>query len=195
MINWKKTLGAALLTLACAQSWATTLSVVSTPAATTPGSKISVAVSVSDVSNLAGYNFSLGFDANILKFTDYSAGNFLGSTGLDTDQGYAGLEPGLVSFAYGTLVSTFDGVSGTGGVLGYFTFETLAEGVSALTLSDVLLFQADADFTEIVADVVNGSVSVAAASGDVPEPASLALVGIGALAVGALRRRRGAVAA
>jgi hypothetical protein len=187
MMGWKNKLGAALLCLGCLPAWATTLSVTATPDATTPGSKLSVAVKVSEVSKLAAYNFALSYDASILKLTDYTVGNFLGSGGAETDQGYFGADPGFIGYVYGTIVSDFSGVDGSG-ALAYFTFETLAAGVSALTLSDTLLVSNAGD--EIAAIVQNGSVAVATPGTDVPEPASWMLVGVGLAGAGALRRRR-----
>jgi len=206
MMGWKKHLGVALLSLACAQAWAATLSVQATPASVDLGSSVSVAVNVTDVASLAAYGFSLSYDASILRFTGFSGGAFLGSGGADTDQGIIGSgSAGFIEYAYGSIVGDLSGVSGNG-TLGYFTFESLIAGTSALTLSDVSLASsvtgADGFPTEIVPTVVNGSLTVLAdvppvdpPVGDVPEPASLALLGIGALAVGAMRRRRSAVAA
>lgn len=190
MIGWKKTLGAALLgMMACAQAWAIpTLSVTATPGTAAPGSKISVAVSVADVTDLAGYNFNFGFDSTVLKLTDYSRGLFLGS---GADQGYFGVQDGLV-YAYGTVTSSLSGMSGAG-TLAYFTFETLTAGMSGLNFSDVLF--TDSAFNELPVTAVNGSVTVTAATSDVPEPASLMLLAAGGLAAGALRRRRAAMPA
>jgi len=203
MMGWKNYLGVALLSIASAQSWATTLTVAPTPASAAPGSTISVAVNVTDVANLAGYGFGFSFNASVLRFTGFTGGAFLGSGGASTDQGIIGVDntAGTIDYAYGTIVSDLSGVSGDG-TLGYFTFEALTAGSSALTLSDALLVSsingADGFPTTIATAVVNGAVIVTPAAppgGDVPEPASLALVGIGALAAGALRRRRVGVAA
>lgn len=195
MMGWKKTLGAALLSMACVQAWATTLAVTSTPAATTPGSTISVAVTVSDVTDLATYQFSLNYDESLLHFTSFAAGGFLSSGGAVTDEFYGFEEPGSVSYVIGTA---FDDASVSGsGVLAYFTFETLGTGVSALTLSDVLLL--NSSIGEIATTVSAGSVAVEAPvtppGGEVPEPASWMLVGVGLVAAGALRRRRVGTAA
>jgi len=190
MMGWKKTLGAALLSMACVQAWATTLSVTA-PGTTAPGSTISVAVNVADVAGLAGYQFSLNYNQDVLHFTGYSAGGFLGSGGAATDEFYVSDDPGSISYVIGTIFGD-DTVSGSG-ALAYFTFETLGAGVSALTLSDVLLL--DSNINDIAATVIGASVTVETPTGDVPEPASWMLVGAGLVAAGALRKRRVAVPA
>lgn len=191
MMGWKKTLGAALLSMACVQAWATTLSVTA-PGTTTPGSTISVAVNVADVAGLAGYQFSLNYNQDVLHFTGYSAGGFLGSGGATTDEFYVSDDPGSISYVIGTIFGD-DTVSGSG-ALAYFTFETLGAGVSALTLSDVLLL--DSNINDIAATVIGASVTVETPpTGDVPEPASWMLVGAGLAAAGALRKRRTAAPA
>lgn len=192
MMGWKKTLGAALLSMACVQAWATTLSVTTTPGSTTPGSTVSVAVNVADVADLAGYQFSLNYNQSVLHFTGYSAGGFLGSGGATTDEFYVSDDPGSISYVIGTIFGD-NSVSGSG-TLAYFTFEALGAGVSALTLSDVLLL--DSNINDIATTVIGGSVTVETPpTGDVPEPASWMLMGVGLAAAGALRKRRGAVAA
>jgi hypothetical protein len=202
-MGWKTTLGAALLSVTCAQAWATTVTVNATPAPVAPGASVSVAVNVADVANLAGYGFSLTYNASLLHFTGFTGGAFLGSGGADTDQGVVDVNDaaGMIGYAYG--VTDVGGVSGAG-TLGWFNFQALSAGTSAINLADVLLVSsindADGFGLTIPTTVTNGSVTVQAPvtppSGDVPEPASWMLMGVGMVAAGALRRRRvgGAVA-
>jgi len=198
-MGWKTTLGVALLSVTCAQSWAATLTVNANPATTAPGSSVSVAVNVTDAADLSGYGFALSYDTSLLRFLGFSGGAFLGSSGESVDQGIIdfGGPAGTTGYAYGTIVGSLNGVSGAG-ALGYFNFEALTAGTSSLTLSDVSLTSsvtgADGFPTEIVPVIVNGSVVVQAdtppPSGDVPEPASWMLIGVGLVAAGALRKRR-----
>jgi len=189
-MGWKKTLGAALLSMACVQAWATTLSVTSTPGSTTPGSTVSVAVNLADVSDLSTYQFSLNYDQSLLHFSGYTAGGFLSSGGATTDEFVSFEDPGSVSFVTGIA---FGGASVSGsGTLAYFTFDTLGAGVAALNLSDILLLNTTGG--DIAATITGGSVTVetptAPPTGDVPEPASWMLIGVGLVAAGALRKRR-----
>jgi hypothetical protein len=191
MNGWKKYLGAALLSAACTQAWAVpTLSITPMPASATPGSTLGVDVTISDIADLYIYQFSLAFDASVLQAGTVSLGNFLEGSGLATlgDPGTVDNAAGTISYAFNSLLGPESGVAGSGLLL-HIDFNTLAAGSSGLNFSDVLFL--DSNGADIAVNAVNGSVTVAAPpSGEVPEPATWMLVGLGAVAAATLRRRR-----
>jgi hypothetical protein len=189
MNGWKKYLGAALLSVACAQAWAVpTLNITPSPANATPGSSLGVDVTVSDIADLYTYQFSLAFDPTVLQAGTVSLGNFLEGSGVATfgDPGVLDNAAGTISWVFNTLLGPEAGVGGSGLLL-HIDFNTLAPGTSGLNFSDVLFL--DSSLADIAVNAVNGSVTVAAAPTDVPEPATWMLVGLGAVAAATLRRR------
>jgi Cohesin domain/PEP-CTERM motif len=190
MKAWKKIFGAAMLSFACAQAWAgPTLSFLPSSSTAAPGTQFGVDVMVKNVADLYIYQFSLAFDPTILKVGSLNLGNFLESSGVATtgDAGMVDNAAGTISFAYNSLLGPEAGVNGSGLLL-HIDFDALAAGISALNFSDVLFL--DSNLGDINVDAVAGSIKVASA--DVPEPASWMLMGLGAVAAGALRRRRSA---
>jgi hypothetical protein len=184
MIGWKKIAGAAALTLACAQAWAVptlTFSTPSTPAAV--GSTVNVDVRIAGISDLVGYQFGVSFNNTLLHLNGVSAGSFLNGGDM-TSFGSYDADP-----TDGTLDYVFDATPGAGvsgdGVLATLSFDTLGAGISALSFLNVEFL--DSSLNDIAVVATPGALQIGAPASDVPEPASLALFGIGAAAL--LRRR------
>ena len=189
MFALKKIITAAAQTFAALGAQAATLT-VSAPTVTT-GSSVAVNVMVSDVTDLSVFQFSLAYDASLLSFASFAGGSFLG-TPADADYDIADITSGLLDFVYGfTYAQT--GVNGSGGLI-TLNFNTLGAGTSFLDFSNVLFLNSDADgLGDIDITAVNGSLAILPVvidppGGDVPEPASLLLLGAGAAAFLARRR-------
>ena len=159
-------------------------------ATVTVGDTFTIPISVSGATNLMAFQFDLSYNSAILtalSFTDVgSAFDLAATAGGGSLTGITGfLFPGLLSGVADSMSGAFAGLSGSG-VLLQIEFKALASGISDLTLSNVFLDFSDAGFS-----VANGQVCVNGAKacdngGRVPEPGTLALLGLG---WGALRLR------
>lgn len=173
-----------------------------------------VDIAIADAADLVGFQFDLAFDPAILSANSIDEGGFLGTAGATF------FIPGTIDNSLGTITFTAAGLIGNGpgatgaGALAQVSFFALAQGSSALTLSNglfqSLLRDANGDLVidtdptspffgdfvvqEIQIPFEDGGVTVnAPVAADVPEPATLVLVGTGIAA--AWRRRAKARAA
>ena len=130
--------------------------VIAGSGAVTAGRAISVAVLITGVADLGGFEFKLSFDPAVISLTRVTAGPLLGSTGrsviaLGTERG-----TGYARFGLGSLGGAA-GASGEG-VLAWVEFVALAPGNSALALSQVLV--ANTGGQSVTPVPQNGSVEV-----------------------------------
>lgn len=157
------------------------------------GDEFTLGIRVTDITDLFTFGFDLVFDPTILRATSIVEGDFLAS-GIDTQDGGTVFFPGefsegLLSLTLGSLFGpTQLGASGSG-ILAFITFQSLLGGDSNLALSNVFLLDSTGTGTEIPADIINGSVTVAPPT-SVPEPSTLGLLGIGLAALARKRLRR-----
>lgn len=186
-LRFFKSCVAGLAVLIFASSGAHAVPVISLtgPATVGVGSGFDLNVLVTDVADLYGYQFDLGFDAAHFRVDRVSEGSLL-QTGGSTffDGGSFDNGQGLISFVLGTLVGPDAGVSGSG-ILATVHFTNLDAGASSFAVNNGILLNSRLD--SIAFDTQ--SITIAA----VPEPATLALMlaGTSMLAIsGTWRRRR-----
>jgi hypothetical protein len=195
MFALKKIMTAAALTFAALGAQAATLT-FSAPTVTN-GSSVSVDVIASEFPDLYGYQMSISFDQTLLHFTSMVEGNYFGTVPTDFDNADDSTTPGIIEFIYGGAYGQ-TGVSNTG-TLFTLNFDTLAAGTSFLNFSDMIFINSQSDaLGDIPFTAVNGALTilpvvVTPPTGDVPEPASALLLGAGAAAFIARRRRAAAL--
>lgn len=192
MFALKKIITGAALTFAAISAQAVPTLSFTAPTVTN-GNSVDVDFVVTDIADFFGYGLSVYFDPTLLSLTSVTSGSFLGTGGTPDFGVIPGDVPGMINYVYDGLYGSGPGVTGNG-TLFTIHFNTLAAGTSALTVSDLILF--DSALAEIAVTAPVGAVTILPVvvppgpGTDVPEPASALLLGIGAAAF--LARRRGA---
>ena len=128
---------------------------------------LTINVTVTDVSNLYGWQFKLYYNPKVLNGTNIIEGAFLKSGGKTFSEtifsdGYNATHG--CARAFSTLVGNVSGVTGSG-VLATVVFKTKSLGTSLLDLSETVLGQADGG--EIPHNVADGAVQVVRAIHDI----------------------------
>ncbi|HEY1089739.1 MAG TPA: cohesin domain-containing protein [Burkholderiaceae bacterium] len=161
-----------------------TVTISATPNPTTVGSVVGVDILISGVTDLYGYQFSLGFNSSVLQAVSSTEGAFLGTGGSTFfDGGSIDNGTGNISFVFDTLVGAVPGVNG-GGVLAHVNFNAVGAGTNVFAFSDGIFL--DSALADITTTFQPGTVLVTA----VPEPAAYALFAFGLAGIGLVARRR-----
>lgn len=152
-----------------------------------PGDPLTVDIVVEGLDDSAGeflngFEFDLVFDSAVLSVAGVTPGATLLPPAIVIQD-----LVGTMSVEFAELSLLPAGVT-TGGVLASISFDTLAEGSSALDLENVIL---SAPFgVPIAATVVDGAVQVGDALAPIPEPGAAALFGVGLLVASRATRTR-----
>lgn len=139
--------------------------------------------------DLYAYNFTLNFDPARIQAVSVDEGLLLSGAG--TTFFIPGLIDnviGSISFTGNTLIGSIPGAIGNG-TLAVIGFDAIAEGMSPLSLADLLFL--DSGLVNLITTPQESMVTVIAGSGNpIPEPATLPLVLMGIGAYAFLRQRR-----
>ena len=155
----------------------------------TVGSVFTLDIRISGVLDLFGWELDLGFSPfGLLNALPATEGSFLGA-----GQTFGG---GTVDNIAGTITTVFSALSGSTGVSGdgilaSVSFDAMGAGVATVSLGNVQLIDSNLDsiFFSFPGDAFSAVVDIVRDGGNVPEPSTLALLGL-ALACVSLSRRR-----
>ena len=163
---------------------AAVISVVPHAAEVAPGESFAVDISIADVSDLYGFQFSLDFSPGTLGVLHADEGAFF-STGGGFFEGIIDNASGKLDFVANTILGPGPGLSG-GGVLATITFNALAAGNGEISVSDLLLLNSDLE--DISVDSLDAA-EVVVRGAPVDEPHILLLMSLGVLSMRFMKRK------
>jgi general secretion pathway protein D len=172
--NKLSVLFAFLLMLAASSAEATSISLQPTNQTINVGQSFSIAVDITNVTDLFAFQLDLTFNPHILSGVGLSEGAFLPSGGTTFFiPGLIDNVNGTIAFNADSLIGAIPGVAGSGTLLNV-QFKGIGSGTSGIGLENISLL--DSALSTITTTATNGSAIVQGTT-PVPEPSSIVLVG------------------
>lgn len=151
------------------------------PLTVSNGDSVAVDVVITDRGSdiVSAYDVDIAYDASVLAAIDVTFGGLLGTPPSTSQQNFDLTNPGIVEIAEQSLLdeALLDVMQPDDFTLATITFDAIADGVSNL------------DFLWTAGNVVEGANSQVII-GNVPEPASVALLAMGAIVAFGLKKEK-----
>lgn len=145
-------------------------------------------LSISDVTDLYGFQFSLKFDPNLVNIMGLTEGPALSTSGTTFyAPGAFDNLGGALELTGNTLIGAIGGFTGNG-VLASISLKAIGVGVGDISIND--LFLLDSSLSEITSTSSFASIEVQSATASVPEPPAYTLMLVALPFMVWMRRRK-----
>jgi hypothetical protein len=150
---------------------------------------VGVNVALSPGEEIGSFDLDVLFNSSVLSLVDAVLGSGLG-TGVNQIEIASGLLGSAVDLAQVSLLNeaTLQSLQGSSFSLATLTFQAIAEGFSALTITQAILADGNLNTTQLPVTLQHGGIQIGTTP--IPEPGTWVLMSVGLGLTILLRRRR-----